>query len=284
MRSMWYRSEQVARRDQVPAPGWICVAVLALVLTALTGRAQAAPELTALPDLRRHFTGFNGCLVLHQISSAKTLRYNPNFSTRRLSPNSTFNVPNALIALQLGIVLGPDTPLQWDGRKRGTRSWNKDHTLASSLHYSVVWYHQELSRRIGRERMDAALDLLDYGNQDITGGLDRFWLESSLTVSAEEQVRFMRDLMAETLPFVRTHQKTVKDMMILKQTTRFVLHGKTGTGGDGLGGTVTGWFIGALDTNDDRYIFATNLKGAGATGLRARRITEGVLAELGLLQ
>ncbi|MGH8726962.1 MAG: penicillin-binding transpeptidase domain-containing protein [Burkholderiales bacterium] len=41
---------------------------------------------------------------------------------------------------------------------------------------SVVWYYQELARRIGRERLQAYVDRFEYGNQNISGRIDQFWL------------------------------------------------------------------------------------------------------------
>ena len=53
---------------------------------------------------------------------------------------------------------------------------------------------QEVARRTGRERMREWLDRLEYGNRDITGGIDLFWLQGALRVSASEQVDFLRKL------------------------------------------------------------------------------------------
>ena len=48
---------------------------------------------------------------------------------------------------------------------------------------SVVWYYQELARRVGPERMQKWVTAFRYGNEDISGGIDRFWLESALRIS-----------------------------------------------------------------------------------------------------
>ena len=55
---------------------------------------------------------------------------------------------------------------------------------------------------------------MEYGNQDITGEIDSFWLDSNLEISALEQINFMGKLVREELPFEEKHQKTVKRMMI----------------------------------------------------------------------
>src|SRR5438046_4315806 len=85
-------------------------------------------------------------------------------------PASTFKIPNSLIALETGVVADPDKDVfEWDGIKRDIAAWNSDHTLRSAIAASVVPVYQEIARRIGLERMQHYVDLLDYGNHDIGG-------------------------------------------------------------------------------------------------------------------
>lgn len=275
---------------------WIC---LALVVMGMPVRAQDAsvtlpqigdpeapgtpPAISILPDMDRHYRGFQGSLVLFQVSSGKTLRHNPELAATPISPASTFKIPHTLIALEAGVVSGPAFELPWDGQERMVRAWNQDHTLATAIKHSVVWYFQEVARRVGDERMRDGLKRLEYGNMDMTGGLDSFWLSSSLKISADDQVLFLRRLMAEVLPFPRDHQRAVKHLMELHRSDYMVLLGKTGTGIDDFNEPNLGWFVGALETSNDRYVFAANILGQGATGRRARRIMLAVLARLDLL-
>lgn len=71
-----------------------------------------------------------------------------------------------------------------------------------------------MARDIGAERMKSYVERIHYGNMDISGGIDTFWLNSSLKISAEEQAGFMEDLVEETLPFQEQTLKTVKRIMI----------------------------------------------------------------------
>ena len=38
-------------------------------------------------------------------------------AAQRFAAASTFKIPNSLIALQLGVVYGPNPPLKWDGTR-----------------------------------------------------------------------------------------------------------------------------------------------------------------------
>ncbi len=264
---------------------WGMIAFLGLlVLVSAPARADGSRALTMLPqNIERHFTGFDGALVIFQVSSGTTLTHNAPLARRPLPPNSTFKIPHTLIAYDAGVVTGPDFALEWDGRPRAFRAWNRDHTLRTAMSQSVVWFYQEIAQRLGAERMREGLARLDYGNQDISGGQTRFWLQSSLRISLEEQVLFMRKLMAEVLPASPAAQQMVKDLIVLREGRRHRLRGKTGTGADDLGDAVQGLFVGALETRSDRYVIATAILGRGATGQRARRISEAVLGDLELL-
>ena len=71
---------------------------------------------------------------------------------------------------------------KWDGVTRSIEAWNKDHTLRSAIAVSAVPVYQEIARRIGAERMQKYVDLFDYGNRDIGGGIDQFWLTGNLRI------------------------------------------------------------------------------------------------------
>jgi beta-lactamase class D len=64
--------------------------------------------------------------------------------------------------------------IPWDGTIHEFESWNQDHTLRSAIRDSVVWYYQELARRVGDEQMQHYVAAVEYGNQDISGGIDLF--------------------------------------------------------------------------------------------------------------
>jgi len=103
------------------------------------------------------------------------------------SPASTFKICNTLIGLETGIIPNEDYTLKWDGIKRNP-VWDKDHNLKSAFKNSVVWYYQDIARKIGGSKMKDWLEKLNYGNCDTTGGIDKFWLEGNLRISPLTQV------------------------------------------------------------------------------------------------
>ena len=236
-------------------------------------------------DFSRYFADLKGTFVLYDPATDTYRIHNSAQSNRRLAPCSTFKIFNSLIGLEVGVLDRDDakTRLAWDGVQRDFESWNRDHTLASATRDSVVWYYQRLAERIGAERMQLYLDRIGYGNRDISGGLTRFWLQSSLQISAREQVDLLARLYAGKLPFADETRAIVLRNITLSSDNGVRLLGKTGSGfRDGK--WILGWFVGSVERAGKVYVFATNVEGTdGANGGRARTITRVILQDLGLL-
>jgi beta-lactamase class D len=162
---------------------------------------------------------------------------------------------------------------RWDGVEREFESWNRDHSLASAMRESAIWFYQDLARTIGEKKMQEYVSNIQYGNQDISGGIDAFWLDSSLKISAAEQADFIEKLVEEELPFSQKNQKTVKRMMIQDEQDQFILHGKTGSRLSDMG---LGWYVGFIETEKETWVFSVNIDG---TGTEAKNIAVEVLKE-----
>jgi bla regulator protein BlaR1 len=190
-----------------------------------------------------------------------------------------------LIGLETGVLDQNDarTRLTWDGTHYDIAGWNREHTLASATRESVVWYFQTLAGRIGAERMQLYLDRIGYGNRDISGGLTRFWLRSSLQISAMEQVDVLNRLYAGALPFSAAARAIVLKNITLSNENGIKFMGKTGSGYQD-GKWIFGWFVGYIETQGKVYVFATNVEGEDeASGVKAREITRQIAKDLGLL-
>ncbi|MDY7092788.1 MAG: penicillin-binding transpeptidase domain-containing protein [Acidobacteriota bacterium] len=204
-------------------------------------------------------------------------------ATERFPPCSTFKVPHALIALDLGVVTEESSTKAWDGEAKAYDVWERDQDLASAIRYSVVWYFQQIAQEVNPQRMQTYLDRLDYGNRDISGGQTRFWLTSSLEISPAEQIRFLRQLYKEELPIAKEHQLAVQQMLVQREEDGYQFSGKTGSCLDEKDGP-SGWFIGHLRTPEGQeVVFATHVAGETAKGTTARKISLELLRELGLL-
>lgn len=261
---------------------WVLLTVI-LMHFALMHSANAA-ALAVRDDLGKYFEGFTtGTFVMYDESDDQYIVYNEAQSEKRLTPCSTFKIYNSLITLETGIAADENMLLHWDGQARSLPVWNQDHTMASAIKYSVVWYYQELARRIGQERMQQYIDAIPYGNRDISGGIAQFWLRSSLKISAKEQVELLRRLYHNQLPFSAVNMTTVRKLIIQSDQNDVVFSGKTGSGSI-EGEYSVGWFVGAVEKGSRRYYFAVNIEAVnGATGVKARDISQHILKSLDIL-
>jgi beta-lactamase class D len=219
--------------------------------------------------------------------TGREARHDVERSRRRVSPFSTFKIAHSLIALETGAVPGTGHRMQWDSirdpRETSFEGWYRAHDMRSAMRNSVVWYYREVARRIGEERMRAHLARIGYGNADVSGGIDRFWLDSSLRISAEEQVRFLRRFHAGELGFSPRTTAEVRDILVLEETPEYRLSGKTGGGYvDGRG---LGWLVGYVERGGGVYFFAARIDGEDFAAIAERRheVTRAALRALGVL-
>ncbi len=247
--------------------------------------ATTAPASEVRPDLEKYFQGFSGAFVLYDLNANRSIRYNPERCAKRFLPASTFKILNALIGLETGVIPDENYVIPWDGTHYDVPAWNQDNTLKTAIQNSVVWYFQELARRVGEQRMQQYVDAAGYGNQDISGQIDSFWLAGGLRISADEQVAFLQRLYQGDLPFSSRSMNIVKEILVLEKTDSYQLSGKTGSVQ-----RVTpneGWFVGYLETRGDVYFFATNYESSNPDGLAsgdaARKMSMDILQGLGLL-
>ena len=194
----------------------LCALAGAAVLPS-RGLANVAPPRSEIrPDLARRFTdaGTEGTFVGYKVEDYLVIASDNDRSGEAKLPASTFKIPNSLIALETGVVGDPDKDVfKWDGVTRSIEAWNRDHTLRSAIAASAVPVYQEIARRIGSERMQKYLDLFEYGNRDIGGGIDQFWLTGDLRIDPVQQVDFVDRLRRGALPVAKRSQQQVTDIL-----------------------------------------------------------------------
>nr|AIA12202.1 ClassD_beta_lactamase [uncultured bacterium] len=264
---------------------------VALILLMLAAGYAVVPA--NAQDLSPFFKDTKGAFVLYDLKNDRYIRYNEARCRVRFSTKSTFKIPNSLIGLETGVIRDSEFVIPWNRQKYPPQDnwdqypfkhWGQDHTLRSAIKYSVVWYYRELALRVGEQRMKKHVTAFKYGNQDISGGIDNFWLGGGLRISADEQVEFLKKFYAGRLPVSKRSLEIVKDILVLEQTPQYKLSAKTG-GGSIAEGTYIGWFVGYLETQGNVYFFACNIEGASYPEIRDKRIdvTKRVLMELGYL-
>jgi beta-lactamase class D len=244
-------------------------------------------------DLSPFFKNTRGAFVLYDSKHGRYIRYNEARCRERFSPKSTFKIPNSLIGLEAGVIRDAEFVIPWNKQKYPPQDnwnqepflhWAKDQTLRSAIKYSVVWYYRELALRVGEQRMKRYVAAFNYGNKNISGGIDNFWLDGSLKISADEQVEFLKAFYTERLPVSKRSAEIVKDILVMEKGPTYKLSAKTG-GGSISEGIYIGWFIGYVESEDNTHFFATNIEGKSFAEIRDKRVemTRQILQALGVL-
>ncbi|MGQ4648764.1 class D beta-lactamase [Lyngbya aestuarii] len=240
--------------------------------------------------LNKLFQDTEGAFVLKDLKDNQYIRYNKARCSQRFSPYSTFKIPNSLIALETGVIKDENIVTPYDSEKHPPerwwpREWQSDHSLRSAIKYSVVWFYQEIAKQVGKEKYQKYMEQFQYGNEDVSGPIDQFWLNNSLQISPNEQIDFLTRFYNNELSLSNRTTDIVKDILVLEKTDTYKLSGKTGLGSAANGKSV-GWLVGYLEREDNVYFFATNLEDSSSEALMGKRkeLTKQILAELGLLQ
>ncbi len=209
----------------------------------------------------------------------------------RFSPCSTFKIPLALMGFDSGILTDAHHPA-WDydpARHGARRAVEKQRTDPTSWEAnSVVWYSQELTRKLGMARFQAYVDRFGYGNRDLAGnpgrqdGLTRAWLGTSLAISADEQVAFLRRMLARRLVSAGAHAKAEAIIPRFTGAGGWAVHGKTGSGSLPSGEHL-GWFVGWADKGRRRLVFARVGAGADVPEAGGMAMRDALLREIGRL-
>jgi beta-lactamase class D len=214
-------------------------------------------------SLEKYFSSRNveGCFTMLNNNDGQITVYNIKMDTARYSPASTFKIVNSLIALQTGAVTDSRMVIKWDGVNRWNADWNKDMSIGEAFKTSSVPFFQEVARRIGKDTMQMWIDSISYGNKLLNGPVDSFWLNNTLKISPDEQLGLLKRLYFDQLPFRKSVQQQVRDMMLQEDNTAYRLSYKTGWGVDEANHSI-GWVAGWIEENKHVYFFVTFLKSA----------------------
>lgn len=137
----------------------------------------------------------------------------------RISPCSTFKIALSLIGFDAGILKDEWTPI-WDfqeGYVAYKESWKTPQSPRSWMQTSCIWYSQRLAMELGVETIITYLNSMEYGNQDISGGLTEAWLNSSLKISPAEQVKFIQNMIQGNLRLKSRALQLTKSLLFLEE-------------------------------------------------------------------
>jgi beta-lactamase class D len=143
-----------------------------------------------------------------------------------------------------------------------------------------------MARRIGQGPMQHYVDVANYGNRNIAGGLDHFWLDGMLRITAKDQIDLLVKLYRNQLPFSARAISIVKDILINEKADNYTLRAKTGWVGLGDRSVPQiGWWVGYVERGTRAYFFAMNIDIKKDEDAAARMtITRNILHEMKIIE
>lgn len=212
---------------------------------------------------------------------------------RRVTPASTFKIAISLMGYDAGVLKDahhPALPYK-ESYKAWRPEWKTTTDPTSWIAKSVVWYSQQTTTALGEARFGRYVRDFQYGDQDVSGGLTRAWLSSSLHISPMEQLDFLKRMLRGRLPVSRRAVEITARLTALPEPVDgWTVHGKTGSGApqtaDGAHDSTRefGWFVGWATKGGRKVVFARLIQadgpGAEPMGMRARREMLAALPDL----
>ncbi|CAD7046567.1 class D beta-lactamase [Pseudorhizobium halotolerans] len=209
------------------------------------------------------------CTVVVDAESGEAI-HRQGACDERVYPMSTFKLPLAMMGYDAGILTDEKTP-RWDYQAKfgGPARVKKAFDPTGWERESIVWYSQEITRRLGEDRFGDYVKTFAYGNADVSGGpgkldgLTESWLMSSLKISPDEQVDFLRRFLKRELP-LSDHAVAMTQAITprFEAADGWVIHGKTGSGrmryanGKPRSDRPIGWFVGWAEREGRELVFA----------------------------
>lgn len=212
----------------------------------------------------------------------KLIRVNKNRANKQFSPFSTFKVANSLIGLDTQTIKNAEQKLTFDKKKYPVQAWWPSvwklpkYDLNTAFKFSMVAVYRQLAMDIGQQKMQSYINNFSYGNQNISSGLDNFWLNGSLQITAVEQVRFLQKMVQGQLAVKQTSVDVLKSVMLVERTPNYSLYAKTGAGkafpNEKGNKAMLGWYIGFVETAQGVHYFAFNFTRDSYKEMKTSRI------------
>ncbi len=173
-----------------------------------------------------------GCFALMENGSAQfTITNLAIYKDSSFAPYHTFFAVPSLIALDRGYI---------------------NHTASTWVSNDSVAYYQSIIEKIGRTDLLKVIDSLHYGKGIVSNDLNNFWRDSSLRITPDEQLGFIKKLYFNQLPFQKRSQDIYKQMILKEDNASYKL---SYIYGSEQSESASNWIIGYVEENKHPYFF-----------------------------
>jgi bla regulator protein BlaR1 len=249
---------------------WARAATVAALAAIVVGNFALQPALAWSVSPSAQSMAALNCTEFVDAANGKALVRIGDCDTR-ITPVSTFNIAVSLMGYDSGFLKDQHSPVlpYRAAYQAWNKDWRRDMDPSQWISYSAVWYAQQVTQHIGREKFERYVQGFGYGNRDTSGdtskanGLTWSWIGSSMQVSPDEQTDFLRRLVRQELPVSKyAHEQTARLLKLKDLPNGWQVFGKTGTGAplgpDGRDdySRSYGWFVGWATNGERTIVFA----------------------------
>lgn len=234
-------------------------------------RSKSALKLSENENIKQIFENYNrtnDSFVVYHKNNEEIIGYNLQRANKRFIPGSTFKIPNTVIALSEKIITNINQIFYYyNGQEVFLDVWTNNMSLKEAFKTSNVPAFQEIATSIGLTKMKEYINKFEYGNQNIGNIIDRFWLDGPLEISSIEQIVWLDKLLDNKFNTDSSVIDRLYEIAYIENINdHWKLYGKTGWANK------AGWFIGWIEKNNNRFIFAINLNIEESKDLPLREI------------
>ena len=195
--------------------------------------------------------------IIQELGTGKIIQQKGDLSSS-FSPCCTFNIALSLMGYEEKILQDEKEPL-WPYNEKYQafiETWKAPHNPITWMQHSCVWYSQELTKHLGREKFQQYVKLFHYGNEDVSkeDSLTHSWLGSTLKISPLEQISFLECFLTQQFSLSSHAYEMTKKILYLETFPNgWNLYGKTGTGFLSSGFQM-GWFVGFVTKEENAFL------------------------------
>jgi len=216
----------------------------------------------------------NNCILIHDQKKFIVKEGGSNCEMR-FSPCSTFKIALSLMGYDSGFLINKEDPLIdfREGYDDYIDSWRKSQTPQTWIKNSCVWFSKLITNHIGYEKFNQYLDQFDYGNRNLdhdiksqekSNTLNDAWISSTLKISPIEQIFFLKKILDKKFNLANDSINKTKEILFIEDLENsWKLYGKTGSCDfeeSDFPNIQSGWFIGWVEKNNQKIIFANYLE------------------------
>ena len=202
-----------------------------------------------LDSIYKNFGVTGACVVFNQ--SKNSYYYSDTIKIQTLqSPNNSFHLYAGLIGLESGVIKNYETPI-------GDDTLTNDNLIKALKSPNPIFFSVN-ARRLKQEKTQNWLNLLNYGNRDISGGTTVFWNNNSLKISTKQQFDLLKKLYYYNLPFSFENIRLVKSTFRLTKLVNKNVYTFKVTGLQNS--KQHAWYIGYVEFLNNTYMFVQSLE------------------------